>query len=126
VPVTGGVQVQSREGKEQGSPSQAFPKWKSIGIVDLDRANFGATLIGRYVSKLEESNGNVLNAKFYTDMQLRWLVPSAGDNFEFALGVNNLFKTKTPGCITCETNNFAITAHDPPGRYVYARARVRM
>ena len=26
----------SREGTEQGSPDQAFPKWKSIGIVDWD------------------------------------------------------------------------------------------
>jgi iron complex outermembrane receptor protein len=126
VPVTGGVQVISREGTEQGAPSQAFPKWKSIGIIDWNGTNFGATLTGRYVSELEESNGNELKARFYTDLQLRWIAPSFADNFEFALGVNNLFDIKAPGCITCETNNLAITAHDVPGRYVYARARVKM
>ena len=126
VPITGGVQVISREGTEQGAPSQAFPEWKSIGIIDWNGTNFGATLTGRYVSELEESNGNELDSRFYTDMQLRWLAPSFAENFEFALGVNNLFKVKAPGCITCETNNLAITAHDIPGRYFYARARVRM
>jgi iron complex outermembrane receptor protein len=126
VPVTGGVQVISREGTEQGAPSQAFPKWKSIGIIDWNGTNFGATITGRYVSELEESNGNELNDRFYTDLQLRWMAPSFADNFEFALGVNNLFDIKAPGCITCETNNLAITAHDVPGRYFYARARVRM
>ena len=48
------TQVISREGTEQGSPSQGFPKWKSIGILDWDLADFGATLTGRYISKLKE------------------------------------------------------------------------
>lgn len=126
VPVTGGTQVISREGTEQGAPSQAFPEWKSIGIIDWNGTNLGATLTGRYISELEESNGNVMSDRFYTDLQLRWMAPSFAENFEFAVGVNNLFKTKAPGCITCETNNFALTAHDVPGRYFYARARVRM
>ena len=128
VPVTGGVDVISREGTERGAPSQAFPKWKSVGIVNWDGTNFGATLTGRYVSELKDTrdNDNKLDSVFYTDVQLRWLSPSFAEQFEFALGVNNLFKVKTPGCVGCETNNFAITAHDIPGRYFYARARVRM
>ena len=52
--------------------------------------------------------------------------PSFADNFGFALGVNNLFKTKAPGCFTCDINNFDPTMYDVPGRYLYARATVKM
>ncbi len=125
VPVAGGTQRISREGTEQGAPSQAFPKFKSVGIVDMDWTNFGATVIGRYVSKLKERDGNVLDSVFYTDMQLRWF-GIGQDNFGFALGVNNIFDVKTPGCTTCESNNFSQTAHDVPGRYLYARASLKL
>ena len=63
---------------------------------------------------------------FYTDAQLRFFAPSFADNFNFALGVNNLFDIKSPGCLGCETNNLAVSVHDVPGRYVYARASVKM
>ena len=126
VPGPTGPQLLSREGTQVGSPSQAFPKWKSVGVVDLDWADFGATVIGRYVSKLEEVGGNVMDSVFYTDLQLRWAGPSFNDRFSFALGVNNLFDKKTPGCVSCEANNFAQTVHDIPGRYFYARASFRM
>jgi len=126
VPITGGTQTIHREGTEQGSPSQGFPKWKSIGILDWDITSFGASLTGRYISKLKEGDGNTMNAKFYTDLQLRWHAPSFSDNFGFAVGVNNMFKTKAPGCFTCDINNFDPTMYDLPGRYFYARATVKM
>jgi iron complex outermembrane recepter protein len=40
--------------------------------------------------------------------------------------VNNLFDEETPGCVTCESNNFSQSIHDVPGRYFYARATFRM
>ena len=126
VPVTGGTQVISREGTEQGSPSQGFPKWKAIGIIDWDLANFGASLTGRYVSKLKESDGNVLNEKFYTDLQLRWNPTFLQHQFGFALGANNLLNTRAPGCNTCDLNNFDPTMYDVPGRYYYGRVSVKM
>ncbi|MFC7537703.1 TonB-dependent receptor domain-containing protein [Sphingomonas sp. GCM10030256] len=121
-----GTQVISREGTEVGSPSQGFPKWKSVGILDWDLATFGGTVTGRYVSKLRESDGNVMKRRFYTDLQLRWRPTVLEDEFGFALGVNNLFKTKAPGCNTCDLNNFDPTVYDIPGRYFYARATVEM
>jgi iron complex outermembrane receptor protein len=125
VPGPTGPQLLSREGTQVGSPAQGYPKYKSVGVVDADWANFGVTLIGRYVSKLEETGGNVLDSVFHTDLQLRFQAGEE-DEFGFALGVNNLFDKKTPGCVTCESNNFSQTAHDIPGRYFYARARFRM
>ena len=128
VPVTGGTQVISREGTEQGSPSQGFPKWKSIGVIDWDLANFGATLTGRYVSPLKEDvlPANTMRSRFYTDVQLRWTPSFFADRFGFAVGVNNLFKEKAPGCFTCDINNFDPTVYDIPGRYYYARATVKL
>jgi iron complex outermembrane receptor protein len=121
-----GTDQLSREGTQVGSPAQAFPKYKSVGIVDWDLANFGATVTGRYVSKLKEANGNTMDSVFYTDLQLRFAGPSFADRFGFAVGANNLFKVKTPGCVTCESNNFSQSVHDIPGRYFYARASVKM
>ncbi|HEU4877246.1 MAG TPA: TonB-dependent receptor, partial [Sphingomicrobium sp.] len=128
VPVTGGTQVISREGTEQGSPSQGFPKWKSIGVIDWDLANFGATLTGRYVSRLKEdvAPANTMRSRFYTDVQLRWTPSFFAERFGFAAGVNNLFKEKAPGCFTCDINNFDPTVYDIPGRYYYARATVKL
>jgi len=126
VPGPAGQERFSREGNQVGAPAQAFPKHKSIGIVDWDWADFGVTAIGRYVSKLKEVGGNVIDSVFYTDLQLRWSGASFEDRFGFALGVNNLFDKETPGCVTCESNNFSQTVHDIPGRYFYARASFRM
>lgn len=124
VPGPSGTQQLSREGTQVGSPAQAFPKHKSIGVLDWDGRDLGLTLTGRYVSKLRET-ASVMQSVFYTDVQLRFLVGEDND-FGFALGVNNLFDEATPGCITCEANNFSQSAHDIPGRYFYVRASMRM
>ena len=130
VPEVDGTQKISREGTEQGSPDQAFPKWKAIGIVDWDLEDFGASLTGRYIKSVRESQAvaldNKLGSRFYVDVQLRWQSPSFADNFGFALGVNNLFDKDPPGCISCGLNNFDPTTYDVPGRYLYARASVKM
>jgi iron complex outermembrane receptor protein len=122
----GGAQTISREGTEVGSPSQGFPKRKSIAILDWDLANVGASLTGRYLSKLREADGNVLSGKLYTDLQLRWTPKLMGTQWGLAIGANNLFNTKAPGCNTCDLNNFDPTMYDIPGRYYYARASVKM
>ena len=115
--------------KPLGTTSAALGKraWNlnAIGIIDWDGDEIGATLTGRYVSKLREVGGNVMDSVFYTDAQLRFLV-GEDDEAGFALGVNNLFDVKTPGCVTCESNNFSQVIHDIPGRYFYVRANFKM
>jgi iron complex outermembrane receptor protein len=117
--------IEKRAGQELGSPSQGYPRWKSIGSIDWNGFGLGATLTGRYVSRLRESlnNDSPLKATFYTDAQLRW---SPKFNFgvhdiQLAIGANNLFNVKTPGCVSCDTNNMDPTTYDTPGRYYYAR-----
>jgi iron complex outermembrane receptor protein len=128
LPTVDGVQVISREGGEVGSPSQAYPKWKSTGILDWDLGNLGATITGRYIKSVRELNDpdlNKLGSKFYTDVQLRFTGIDE-DRFGLAFGVNNLFKTKAPACFTCDVNGFDPTTYDIPGRYLYIRATAKM
>jgi iron complex outermembrane receptor protein len=125
VPGPAGTELLSREGTQVGSPAQGFPEWKSVGSINFDGRDFGMTLTGRYVSELSETGGNVMDSVFYTDFQMRFLVGQE-DQFGFALGVNNLFNVATPGCVTCESNNFSQAIHDVPGRYWYVRANFRL
>jgi iron complex outermembrane receptor protein len=122
VPATVGFTTIDREGTEQGSPDQAFPKFKSTAILDWNHREFGASLTGRYIKGVEESDGNHLDSVFYTDIQVRWDI---AERFGFALGVNNLFSVDPPACFTCGLNNMDPTTYDVPGRFFYARARVK-
>jgi len=127
VPTATGEQKISREGTEQGSPDQAFPKHKAIGILDWDSTHIGASLTGRYIKSVKETEAdNKLGSRFYTDVQLRFNSPDFAENFGFALGVNNLFDKDPPGCFSCGLNNFDPGTYDVPGRYLYARATVKM
>jgi iron complex outermembrane receptor protein len=122
-----GTQIVSREGTEQGSPSQGFPKWKWIAILDWDLGQWGASLTGRHISSLKEpvNPPHTLDQRLYTDIQLRWHPTFMGNELGFAFGVNNLFNTKAPGCISCDLNNFDPTMYDIPGRFFYVRAGVK-
>jgi iron complex outermembrane receptor protein len=125
---TGNV-VQHQAGDELGSPTHAYPKWKSIGTIDWNGFGFGATLTGRYISAITEINNNDsrIKAMFYTDAQLRW-TPKLNfvlHDIELAVGANNLFDVKTPGCVSCDVNSNFDPIYDTPGRYYYARISVK-
>ena len=126
MPATTGFTVIDREGTEQGSPDQAFPKFKSTGIIDWTLGQFGASLTGRYIAGVEEGNGNEMDSRFYTDVQLRWTPDWLGDGLGFAIGANNLFDVDPPACFTCGLNNMDPTTYDVPGTFFYARVTLRM
>ena len=127
VPATGGVTKLNREGTEQGSPDQAFPKYKSTAIIDWKLADFGASLTGRYISAVVESqNANKLGRRLYTDLQLTWEPDMLSKRFGFAVGINNLFDKDPPDCISCGLNNFDPTTYDVPGRFGYVRVSYKM
>ena len=127
VPATEGTTEIEREGTEQGSPDQAFPKYKSTAIFDWDAQDWGLSLTGRYIGKVTESqNDNKLGSRLYVDVQGRLSLRNWEDRFQFAAGVNNLFDKDPPGCISCGLNNFDPTTYDVPGRYFYVRGTVKM
>ena len=126
VPTATGTQKISREGTEQGSPDQAFPKHKAIAILDWDGGQFGGSLTGRYIKSVRESQAdNRLNSRLYADIQARWN-PDFMKMLGLTLGVNNLFDRDPPGCISCGLNNFDPGTYDVPGRYYYGRITVKM
>ena len=128
-PTATSIAVDHRAGTETGSPSQGYPRWKSIGILDWNGFGWGATLTGRYVSRIREilNDNSPLKARLYTDAQLRYSPKfNLFDELGIAVGVNNLFNLKTPGCFSCDTNNMDPTTYDTPGRYYYARVGVKM
>ena len=126
VPATTGFTVIDREGTEQGSPDQAFPKYKSTAILDWTLGQIGASLTGRYISGVEEGNGNEMEARLYTDVQLRWNPDWLGEGLGFAIGANNLFNSDPPPCFTCGLNNMDPTTYDVPGTFFYGRVTLRM
>jgi iron complex outermembrane receptor protein len=127
VPATVGTTAIEREGTEQGSPDQAFPKYKSTAIFDWSKGDFGASLTGRYIKGVTESqDGNKMNSRFYTDIQLRWEPELWQQRVGFAVGINNLFDSDPPLCGSCGLNNFDPTTYDVPGRFGYIRATFRM
>lgn len=126
VPTAGGLTAVEREGFERGSPDQAYPKTKSTLMVDWDKADFGATLTGRYISKVQETGDpNKLEARLYVDAQFRWRPSFIDENIALAVGVNNLFDKDPPGCVTCGLNNYDPNAYDAPGRFMYLRLSYR-
>ena len=125
---TGNV-ITHQAGDELGTPTHAFPRWKSVGTIDWSGFGFGATLTGRYISHITEitNNDNRLGSRFYTDAQLRW-APKFNfilHDIELAVGVNNLFDKDPPGCVSCDVSSNFDPIYDTPGRYYYARIGVK-
>jgi len=126
VPGGSGLVKIEREGTERGSPDQAYPKWKSTGMLDWDKDMFGATVTGRYIHSVQEAGAaNKLESRLYVDAQLRWRPDFMDQDISFAVGVNNLFDKDPPGCITCGLNNYDPNAYDAPGRFFYLRLSYR-
>jgi iron complex outermembrane receptor protein len=125
VPATTGFTQIDREGTEQGSPDQAFPKFKSTAIIDWSLNGWGASITNRFINHVTEGNGNRLGDRLYTDLQIRW-EPTFLNGFGFAIGANNLFNVDPPACFTCGLNNMDPTTYDVPGTFFYGRVTFRM
>jgi iron complex outermembrane receptor protein len=125
VPATVGFTQIDREGTEQGSPDQAFPKYKSTAVIDWSLNGWGASITNRFINHVTEGNGNRLGDRLYTDLQIRW-EPSFLNGFGFAIGANNLFNVDPPACFTCGLNNMDPTTYDVPGTFFYGRVTFRM
>ncbi len=125
-PTSTGFAEIKREGTERGSPDQAYPKTRSNLYVDWDKDRWGATTALRYISGVDETGAaNHLDARTYVDFQLRWRPNFWHDDFQLAVGINNLFDKDPPGCESCGLNNYDPNVYDPPGRFWYFRLSYR-
>lgn len=70
---------------------------------------------------IETGADNRLDSRFYGDVQLRLTPLFMGKRFGIAAGVNNVFNSDPPACITCSLNNFDPTTYDVPGQFGYLK-----
>ena len=125
IPTATGTSVIHRKGTEIGSPYNGFPKLKIVDSLDWNLAEFGATLTGRYIGSMKESDGHVISSRVLFDGQIRWQ-PDFMRDLGLAVGVNNIFKKPPPVCTTCGIPNYDPNFYDIPGRYFYGRVSVKM
>lgn len=127
VPAATGTTKIKRVGTEPGN--QAYPRYRSVGILSWSLASFSASLTGRYISPVREVGGeqpgHELGRRLYGDLQLLWEGKLSGKDFSFSVGVNNLAGTAPPACFTCLLNNYDPTTYDLPGQFFYARVGVK-
>ncbi|MBW6524670.1 TonB-dependent receptor [Sphingomonas sp. RHCKR47] len=122
VPATDGTTTTRYTGTERGSPDQAYPHFKGQAILDWSGGPIGATLTGRYIDNVIESqNGNRLDARFYTDVQLQFRPSWLDNRLALTIGVNNVLDRDPPACFSCSLNNYDPTTYDVPGQFGYLR-----
>jgi iron complex outermembrane receptor protein len=130
-----------REGTERGSPSVAFPEWKSALSVDWVLGDFAASTAIRYTDAITErcpdtviglglcsdeaGATNEMDATTYVDLQANWTPAAMGGGWTFTVGINNLFDEDPPFCFSCELNSFDGSAYDIPGMFWYGRVVAR-
>lgn len=121
-----GFVVIDRKGTERGSPDQAYPSLKGNFTLDWELGDVAASYTGRYIKSVVEANGNTLNSRYYSDIQLIYTPSMLDKKVAITGGINNLFDQDPPPCYTCSVNNYDPTTYDVPGRFAYARISVKM
>ena len=115
----------------------AIPEWTSTLRVDWSRGDWSLGWSVRHLSELREDCGdavafavcgdplnsrNTLDATTYHDLRAgyRWAT-SVGD-LGLTLGINNVFDTDPPICLSCSLNGYDASTYDiPGGRFGYLR-----
>ena len=120
-------------GTERGSPDQAYPRFKTTSVIDWAIGDFDASFTGRYLSGVTEfaydtdpSNDGRLKRRFYGDAQVNYTPSFLDKRFLFTVGVNNVFNSAPPACVSCNLNNYDPTSYDVPGQFGYLRISYKM
>lgn len=134
---TGEIET-DQTGRELGSPTRGFVRYKSTLATDWLFGDFVTSLTLRYLSRLEErcpdgveafctdgAAGNELGEKVFTDLRLGWTPPFFDRRAEFAVGVQNLTDEESDPCRSCDLANMDGTLYPIPGRFFHARAAVK-
>ncbi|MFA6607967.1 MAG: hypothetical protein WCS75_13310, partial [Sphingomonas sp.] len=73
-----------------------------------------------------EGNGNKLNSRFYSDIQVSFSPPVLSNRVSMTVGVNNVFNVNPPACSSCTGPNYDPTTYDVPGQFGYLRLSYKM
>jgi len=136
-----GFQDVPRDGTERGSPSQAYPTWKSVLTVDWSSGPWAASLTARHMNAITEAcrgfaglglcsnynttddnlSTNKIEAQTYLDLQASWIPSGWGGDWTVSVGANNILDQDPPFCFSCELNSFDGGAYDVGGIFFYGR-----
>jgi len=141
VPSETGIQTISRVGTIAGTPSRAFPRFKSNLGISWQYAQIEATLTTRYIHSMLEQcrlgsaysslcsrpkaddslSMNWLHPTVYNDLQVIWS-PEFDHALSVTAGANNIFNRDPPRCFSCSINGFEGGTYDVPGIFGYLSA----
>lgn len=148
--IAAGTTTVKQLGREQGDPEKGWPEWRMSANLDWMFKTVTVTFSARYIDGISElcpealfgvSAGgiadlstlcsdpanatNKLGSRIYGDLQATWRPEMFDDRIGFTLGINNIFQTDPPACVSCALNGFDATLYDVPGRFGYAQINVK-
>jgi iron complex outermembrane receptor protein len=140
-PSTDGIRTTDLVGTVSGTPTHAYPRFKSNLTLAWLYKSFDLTLITRYIHSVTEKcpglsafpgtcsrpssddtkSTNRLGATVYNDIQVVWS-PEFDRRLTVTAGVNNLLDRDPPNCFSCTLNGFEGATYDVPGVFGYLTA----
>lgn len=119
----GTIIVDDRAGKSD-QPRSTFPHWKGQASLRYSSDEFDAGWKVRYIGGSTDIPNNAVNGGrikrvLYHDAQIGYTLPDT--EFNFALGVDNVFDRQPPASAANNPINFDIYTYDIRGRYLYVR-----
>jgi iron complex outermembrane receptor protein len=144
-PSASGTRTTDLVGTVSGTPTHAFPRFKSNLTLSWLYKSLDVTLINRYIHSVTEhcpglskfpgtcSNPNPDDTKatnklgitVYNDVQVVWS-PEFDHRLTVTAGVNNLLDRNPPSCFSCSLNGFEGATYDVPGIFGYLSATYHM
>lgn len=125
-PAAIGFTTTDYRGTTRGFPDQSYPRFKGTGVLDWQYHGLAASFTGRYIDSVVEGNGNKLNSRFYSDIQVSFSPPVLSNRVSMTVGVNNVFNVNPPACSSCTGPNYDPTTYDVPGQFGYLRLSYKM
>lgn len=124
--VPGGPVVNGAGLRNKRTNSISMPRWRSNTTFAWTGGPHTVTLVGRYISQLQDDAANMMLGAFFTvdaqySHEFRFL--GADRPTRIDVGMINIGNRQAPDAV--ETWGFDSSVHDPRGRMVYIRANQR-
>jgi len=125
-PATTGFTRIAHDGTENGSPDQAYPRFKGNATLDWAVGPVNASVTTRYITAVQdEADGVRLSPKLYLDLTLGYRPPVLDRRLQFTIGVNNVLDRDPPACASCNNGAYDPGTYDTPGRFGFLRVSYR-
>lgn len=131
-PATIGFTRIPHDGAENGSPDQAYPRFKGNATADWALGPVNASATGRYITAVQDvadldaaGRPTRFSPKLYLDLTLGYRPPVLDNRLQFTIGVNNVLDRDPPACGACNNGAYDPGTYDTPGRFGFVRVSYR-